>query len=181
MATTHSKPALVFDAKEVCRVTGLDRLFLANWVVNGVVTPAVWGKRGTNCGHRFSVAQTIALAIIAALRDSPRRCGSAYAKLLLEHFESLDDAARDWWLVDAPDEAARESVAASTSGPAATRLFGDFGNPSLPSAVQTHKDIFRRLSLVADALRERGVPLGPAAGLDPAPGRMSGTPKTKRT
>jgi hypothetical protein len=177
MRTIRTKPALVFDAKEVCRVCELDRLFLANWVTNGVVTPHIWGKRCKDLGHRFSVGQTVALAIIAALRASPRRCGNEYAKLLLEHFAGLDDAAIDFWLEDRKDAASEEGLASGMANPTADAIFGNHGAPRLPGDEAIHKDILRRVDRVRDAVRAlRGLPPGPA-GLDPAPGRLTGAAK----
>jgi hypothetical protein len=165
--------ALLFDLKAAARAADLDDQILRTWVMFGVIEPAVRGRTGKNAGHRFNDKQLLGIAVATALVYSPRKCGRGYAKEVIDNFSGLDDAARDWWLTDAVDEAAAESVAASKAGPAATRLFGDFGNPSLPSDRLTHADIFRRLRLVADALRARGVALGPAAGVDPAPGRLT--------
>jgi hypothetical protein len=173
-----AKRALLFDIRESAAVTGIDRQSLANMVAAGVIRPALWGRKGPTLGHRFSPAQLLGLAVVGALRDSPRRAGTAYQKEVLTYFEGLDPGSLAWWLEVRTDEGAREAAAASFTSPDATRIFGDRGRPRLDSDARTAEDVLARIDRVAEAVARR-------CGLaDPAPGRMGGTPggvKGKRT
>jgi hypothetical protein len=97
----------------------------------------VIGRRGPNCGHRLSPQQLYALAAICALHRSIRGCSYDYARATFAIYEKMDNATleehRGGASVGAEINDYTEEAISSWMDEARAGIFGDYGNPVLPS------------------------------------------------
>jgi DNA-binding transcriptional MerR regulator len=58
---------IMLTTNEVARAVDLSAVTLNEWATNGIITPAVKGKKGKGNSHCFTSQQAIGLAVVAAL------------------------------------------------------------------------------------------------------------------
>ena len=68
------------DIVEFCE---LERPTITRWVKDGIVVPAVSGRKGRGHSSLFSFQQGIALAMVAAIHQSKRSCSTKFVKELV--------------------------------------------------------------------------------------------------
>ncbi|WP_390621226.1 MerR family transcriptional regulator [Urbifossiella limnaea] len=77
-----------FTSAELCAITGLPSLTLAQWVGRGLLTPVRVGGRGRGFPHLFS--QTQVLAVMAGLRWREAGAGADWVAGVVKCLGSLD-------------------------------------------------------------------------------------------
>ena len=151
--------AVTFSVPEAVRITLIPQRRVHDLIDHKVLTPAIIGRRGANCGHRLSPQQLYALAAVGALYRSIRGCSYDYARAVMTIYEKMDDAAleehRGGASVGAQTDDYTEEAISSWLDEARAGIFGDNGNPVLPSDQKVVEDMVRRFARVDEAIRIR--------------------------